>query len=117
MEEDAGRGALVVGDARAVVECERSEGRVGVGGLVVFAGEDDVEAAGSEERAQTEGEGEGDVFLDDVVGDARAVVSAAVGGVDDDSGGVELQRRKGDQRVVEALAGGFGFRGWGGGGS
>ena len=49
VEEDAGGGALVVGDAGAVVEGERSEGRGGVGGLVVFAGEDDVEAAGGEE--------------------------------------------------------------------
>ena len=113
MEEDAGGCALVVGDARAIVEGERSKGRGGVGGLVVFTGEDDVEAAGGEERAEAEGEREGDVLLDDVVRDARAAVGAAVGGIDDDGGGMELRLRQRDEGVMEAFGGGLGFWGWG----
>ena len=115
MKEDAGGGALVIGDAGAVVEGEWSEGRGGVGGLVIFTREDDVEAAGSEERAETEGEREGDVLLDDVIGDARAVVGASVGGVDDDGLFMELERGERDEGVVEALGGSL-DRGWGLGG-
>src|SRR6185437_10147028 len=115
VEKDTGGGALVVGDAGTVVEGERSEGRSGVGRLVVFASEDDVEAARGEEGAQAEGEREGDVLLDDVVGDAGTVVSAAVRGVNDDSGGMEGQRRQGDEGVMKAPGGGFRDAGFGGG--
>ena len=63
VEQKAGERARVVGDAGAVVE---REGRAGGGwGCVAVARHDDGEAARGEQRAQAEGEGEGDVFFDE----------------------------------------------------
>ena len=61
VDEDAGEGADVVGGAGALVG-----GEVGVG----FAGGDYGEAGVGEERAEAGGEGEGDVLLGEVVGEA-----------------------------------------------
>ncbi len=113
VDEDAGEGAGAVGDLDALVVegLLRLWGRgVGFGrpggGEVGAAGEDDVEAAGGEEGFEAVGEGEVEVFFEDVAGDSGAVVDAAVGGVEDD--GVEVE-----ERLVGFGDAGFGFAGYG----
>ena len=90
MEEDAGGGSGVVGLAGALVW------REGVGGVCVAWG-DDGEVGDGERGAEARGEGEGEIFFEDVVGELGSGVGAAVGGIEKD----------------EVAVGG----GWGGGGS
>ncbi len=61
----------------------------GLGGGVGLAGEDDGEAPGLEQGAEAPGEVQGNLLLGEVGGDLAAGVRAAVGGVEEDEGGVE----------------------------
>lgn len=84
VDEDAGEGSWVVGEAGALVGVEDvAEGGVGV------AGGDCGEAGGGQQWAQATGKGEGEVFLGEVVGDVGADVVSTVGGVEDDDGSAE----------------------------
>lgn len=77
VQNEAEVGVIVVGDLRALVG---GEGCGGVGG----AGGDDGEVSRGEQSAQAVVEGEGNVFFELVVGQARARVRAAVGGIEQD---------------------------------
>jgi hypothetical protein len=70
VEEEAGDCMGVVGDSGAVVEGERRAGGVGLGRVVGVAGHGDGEAAGGEQGAEAEGEGERDVLLEGGITDA-----------------------------------------------
>ena len=87
VEDDAGEGVGVIGEAGALIGREGC-GRVGV------AGGEDGETAGGKGGAEAGREGEGDVLFLEVIGELRAGIGTAVGGVDDDDG---------------ALGGGFGL--------
>ena len=69
----------VVGDLGALVGGESDAG-------VGIAGGHDVEAAGGELSAEARGEGESEVFFEEVVGEVSAGVGASVGGVEEDKG-------------------------------
>ena len=79
VEDKAGGGMGVVGNLRALVGGEGDDG-VGV------ASGDYGEAAGGEEGSETGGEGQGDIFFDEVVREVGAGIWAAVGGVEEDDG-------------------------------
>ena len=74
MEDEAGGGVSVVGDFGALV------GGEGDGGVGVAGGEEG-EACGGELGSEASGEGEGEVFFEDVVGEVGSGVEASVGGV------------------------------------
>jgi len=78
VEDKAGGGERVVGDAGALI------GRYfGVG----FTGRYYRDAAGGESRAEADREREGDVLLENAIADAGAGICASVGGIDHDRKG------------------------------
>ena len=79
VEDKASGGMGVVGNLRALVGGE-GDGGVGV------AGGDYGEAAGGEESSETGGEGQGDIFFDEVVREVGARIRASMGGVEEDDG-------------------------------
>lgn len=81
VEDEAGGGANAVGDLGALV------GREWNGGVGV-AGGDDGETVGGEKSAEAGGEGEGEVFFEEVVGEVGSGIRTSVCGVekDDDAG-------------------------------
>ena len=125
VQQKAGGGVGVVGDAGAVVQREGRGCGVRCGlqcGGVAVAGQDDGEAAGEQKRAQAEGEGERDVLFEGVVADAGAGIGAAVAGVEHDHVAVEAvdgvgrvlggglcrfcrRRRRGGQGMCRGCAG------------
>ncbi len=108
VDEEAGGGAGVVGEAGALV------GGDGVGGVGVAWG-DDVEAGCGEGGAELGGEGEGEVFLEDVVGELGSGVGASVGGVEEDEVAVRWWVEGSGSLGVEGDAqdeGGCGFEDW-----
>jgi hypothetical protein len=79
VEDKACGGVGVVADLGALVG---SEGNGGVG----FVGGDDSEAAGGEKGAEAGGEGEGNVFFEEVIGEVGTGVGASVSGIEEDEG-------------------------------
>ena len=97
VEDDAGEGMDVIGETGASVSGERGRDggrpRRSWSGLIGFAGGEDGETEGGELKSQAIGQGEGDVFLEELLasagGDTGARVIAAVGGVKENHGVIE----------------------------
>lgn len=79
VEDEAGGGMGVVGDLGALV------GKEGDGGIGV-AGEDDGDAAGAEEGTETGGEGQREVFFEEMFVEGGSGLGASVGGIEKDDG-------------------------------
>lgn len=79
VEDEAEGGAVVIGDLGALVGGEDDSGIGGAGG-------DDGEVVGGEGGAETVVEGEGDVFFEEIAGEAGSGIGAAVGGIEQDEG-------------------------------
>ncbi len=104
VDDEAGGGFGVIGDAGALVG-----GEVGVG----VVGGDYGEAGGTEERAETGGEGQGEIFFHGVVGEVGSGVGASVGGVEEDDGADGFGRLWDGEGLLQWRCGGWlcGLRG------
>ena len=105
VEDDAGDGVGAVGDFGALIGGERNGG-VGV------AGGSYGEVGGRESGTQFEGEGQGDIFLEDTIAKGCAGIGTAVGGVEEDE--VVIEGGCGAQRAAaRAWGSGSGAAGFG----
>ena len=111
VQGEADGGAGVVGDFGALVGGEESGGIGGAGG-------DNGEVSGGEQGAEAVGEGQGDVFFEEIVAEMGSGVGAAVGGVEQDEGaggrgwgGFGLRGEGDHQRGLWSLRLGGGLRG------